>query len=316
MARKGRIALAVTGVVLVAAGAAVKWIAAPVLIKEPLSPGKGGTSVTVAEANGKAFILTKQLLVDGPIVATRSITGDKDAGNRDVAVWDETLCLVVKGTKTDENGCTALSTDPGLIQKSTDRIAIDRKSAEAVNDPQYKTHVDNDTSVQHEGLGYTFPIGTKKQTYQWFDPISHKAFPAKYVGTQKIEGLTVYKFDSISTESAIKVQGLIPGTYSGERTALVEPTTGVIIKGTQQILEKFASNGQVIFDANLVHNEATVKSQADYAKSQKLQIHLIRTWIPLVLLILGLVCLGLVAYKVMRERRQSVDVGEPKSSET
>jgi hypothetical protein len=187
-----------------------------------------------------------------------------------------------------------------MVQKTTDRVAIDRKTAEAVNDPKFKETVDG-KSVKHTGLAYTFPIGTKKQTYQWFDPISHAAYPANYVGTSTLQGLTVYEFKSISTQSNIQVDGFLPATYEGSREVWVEPRTGLIIKGVQTI-KQVLTTGTTAFDGTLTFNEASIKSQAAYAKDLRFKMDLAQRWIPLGAAILGLLCL-IGAFLLARSKR-------------
>ena len=50
-------------------------------------------------------------------------------------------------------------------------------------------------AVKHKGLSYKFPFHTKKQTYQFFDVTAKKAYPMTYKGSEKILGLTVYRFE-------------------------------------------------------------------------------------------------------------------------
>ncbi len=93
----------------------------------------------------------------------------------------------------------------------------------------------------------------------------------------------------------------------------VEPTTGVIIKGSEQIKETFATGGQTAFSGTLVFNDATVKSQADYAKTQLAKVHLIRMWIPLTLAVLGVVLI-VVGALLLRRRRVPVQTESPQVS--
>lgn len=300
MAKKASVALTAAGVVLVVAGALVKWVGAPALVKAPLDI----SSTTVAEGPGKVFLLAQQQLRDVPVVATRVVSGDKKAGNGSVAVYDETLCLVVRGTRADDHGC-AVSTDPGFIQKTADRIAFDRVKGTAVPGTKYHAAVNGDSSIKHEGLGYTFPIGTEKKSYPFFDTIAGKAFPARFVGTDTLEGLDVYRFEQQVPTTDIKIQGLLPGSYEGGTTFWVEPTTGVIVKGSQRIVEKFASNGATVFDGTLTFTDKTVKKQADFANSQLTKIGLIRNWIPLALGVIGLALIGWAVLVLARRRRDA-----------
>jgi hypothetical protein len=97
----------------------------------------------------------------------------------------------------------------------------------------------------------------------------------------------------------------------------VEPTTGVIVKGSEQIKETFAAGGQTAFSGTLVFNDASVKSQADYAKKQLSKVHLIRIWIPLTLAVLGVVLIVVGLLLLLRRRRRPVvDEAPQVSSQT
>ena len=308
MRRVGGILLAVVGVLLIVAAPLVKWVAAPALVKIPLDINR----TTVAEGDSQVLVLTTQQVQTVHVVASRPVKGDKKAGTANVAVWDEVLCLrASKGAGDTGAGCPA-TTDPTFIQRTTDRIAFGRKSALAVSDPgRFGTNVDGDKTISHVGLGYTFPIGTKKTTYPFFDTVLGKAFPMSYQDTEKLNGLTVYKFSQSVPQSAIKIQGLLPGSYSNVRTVWVEPTTGVIVKGSEQIVEKFTTGGGTAFDGTLIFNDATVKSQADYANSQINKINVIRWWVPLGLLVLGILAVvggWLLARRSSSGGRQLADV--------
>lgn len=306
MAKRSTLAMAAAGIVLVAAGAVVKWVVAPALVKAPLDI----KSTTVAEGTSKVFVITAQAVQDVHVIATRVVTGDEHAGTSDVAVYDESLCLVAKGTKTDPAGC-ASAADPGFIQKTTDRVAFDRVKATAVAGPKYGAHVNGDVAIKHAGLDYTFPIDTKKKAYALFDTIASKAFPAKYEGSQSMHGLTVYRFVQQIPDTPIKIQSLIPGIYSGTTTVWVEPTTGVIVKGAQHIVQKFASDGTVVFDGTLTFNDKTVREQSDFADDQLTKIHLVRNWVPLAVALIGILFLATAWFS---ERRRPSGRRSPEPS--
>lgn len=298
------------GVLLVVGAVLVKWVAAPALVKVP----QDVDLTTVADGSSQVFVLQAQAVQTVPVVATRVVRSDAKAGTSSVGVFDETLCLRNSSgaTKPGPDGCVP-STDPAFIERTTDRVAFDRKTALAVpNGQKFGAAVNGDASVQHVGLSYTFPIDTQKKNYPFFDTVVGKAFPMNYRGTEKINGLDVYRFEQTVPESDIKIQDLLPGKYSNVRVVWVEPTTGVIIKGSEQIKETFATGGQPAFSGTLVFNEATVKSQADYAKTQLAKVHLIRMWIPLTLAVLGVVLI--VVGALLRRRRVPVQTESPQAS--
>jgi hypothetical protein len=297
MAKGPSVALVATGVVLVLAGGLVKWVAAPALVKVPL----GVNTTTVAEGNIALFVPALQTVKQVHIVATRTLRGDKSAGTGSTAVYDETLCLVAQGAATDALGC-APATDPGFVEKSTDRIAFNRKTALPASDgARIKANVDGNAATVHQGLDYTFPIDTKKKSYPFFNTVIGKAYPIDYKGSEKLRGLTVYRFQQALPVTPITIQKALPGTYVDITTVWVEPTTGVIVKGEDKITEKIAANGLAVFDGTLTFNDQTVGEQVAYAKSQLNKVRVVRWWVPLAALVVGLL---LVAGGLMIGRRR------------
>jgi Porin PorA len=303
------------GVLLVVGAALVKWVAAPALVKIP----DDVNLTTVAQGSSQVFVLQAQAVHTVPVIATRIVRSDAKAGTSSVGVFDETLCLRNGAgiTQPGPDGCVP-NTDPAFVQRTTDRVAFDRKTALAVpNGQQYGAAVNGDPSIRHVGLSYTFPIDTEKKSYPFFDTVVGKAYPMNYRGTEKLNGLDVYRFEQAVPDSDIKIQDLLPGKYSNVRVVWVEPTTGVIVKGSEQIKETFAAGGQTAFSGTLVFNDASVKSQADYAKKQLSKVHLIRIWIPLTLAVLGVVLIVVGLLLLLRRRRSPVvDEAPQVSSQT
>jgi len=138
-----------------------------------------------------------------------------------------------------------------------EQIAMDRKSAESVTDDgRFGTNLNGDKAVAHAGLTYTFPIGTKKHDYTLFDGTAGKAFPIHYAGTEKLRGLTVYRFEQ-TAEAPIKIRGALPGTYTNTHTVWVEPVSGSIVRDRQIIAEKL-QGGPLALGGTLDFTPATV----------------------------------------------------------
>jgi hypothetical protein len=229
--------------------------------------------------------------------ATRFVVTDSHASNGTVTTVNEHVCIViVSGTTPD---CLTAQ-DPRLLSVTTDRVTADRRSAEAVNIAAYGENVNGDTSVRHSGLSYKFPIDTKKQTYQFYNPDVKKAVPATYSGTSKINGLTVYEFVSETPEQSYSIQGTFPGTYVDTRTVYVEPNTGAIIKGVEHQKQTLAS-GQVALETTLTFDSAAIKYQSDFAKSKISQLKQAQLYGPIGAGVLALVLL-LGAFLLIRSR--------------
>lgn len=313
MKRLGGPILIMVGVFFLVLALGVKFVVAPRAVNAPLQiPAKYRTLI----AAGSNFTLLDATTGQPKTVTvrvTRHLQGDVAAGDGKVAVYDESLCLS-DNTDGTNPGCLKAS-DPRLITNSTDRVAFNRKSGEAVNDSKYGANVDGNSSIKHVGLDYKFPIDTKKKTYQFFDTVVGKAFPMKYTSTEKIDGLSLYKFVQNITNQAVYTNHVLPSTYSNTRTVWVEPTTGVIVKGSENLTQTLTGRasldpnselrdptlaGKVALKGLLVFDAKTVANQAQLAKDNLPKIHLVRLWLPLVSLILGLILTALGVLMVMR----------------
>ncbi|MEV8371930.1 DUF3068 domain-containing protein [Kribbella sp. NPDC056861] len=179
----------------------------------------------------------------------------------------------------------------------------------------------------HEGLVLKFPFGTEKKEYKFWDTTTRKAFPIQYKGEDKLYGLKVYKFEQvIPKQKLVQAKQLeLPGklvgepaqaavpvdrTYQNTRTLWIEPVTGAIIKGEEKQLAALEINDEprlTATEVTIAYNDATVKKNVEGAKEDGVeeggykakagQLHLIGFWVPLISLIIGLLLLGLVAFR-------------------
>lgn len=224
------------------------------------------------------------------LIATRYVRTDSAASNSDVTVVQESLCIV---RDTDNPpSCGTDKTDPRILDISTDRVAADRKSGESVNDPKYGENVNGDTSVKHVGLSYKWPFHAKKQTYKFFDPVSKQAPDARFIGTEKLAGLNLYKYqaDINNIDLPLDAEGTIPGKYSDSRTVWIDPVTGVIVKGEEHQVRTLA-DGTPAVETTLTFNQDAINYQAKQAKDGRHKITLLTVILPLVALVLGIVLL-------------------------
>ena len=236
MKRIGAYLALLLGVFLLVLGLSVKFVVAPKAVKAPLQiPAKYQTLI----ATGDNFTMLNSTTGKEDVVSvyiTRHIQGDTVGDNRGDgtnAVYEESLCLM-RVTAADKT--PACGNGANLITSSVDRIAFNRVNGYAVNNPKYDASVDGD-SIPHQGLGYKFPIDTKKRTYQYFDTVVGKAFPMTYSDQEKLQGLTVYKFVQQITNQPCYTNRTLPSTYTNTRTVWVEPTTGAIIKGSENLTQ-------------------------------------------------------------------------------
>ncbi|WP_216901585.1 DUF3068 domain-containing protein [Nocardia alni] len=221
--------------------------------------------------------------------------------------------------------------DTGLLSATIDRVTIDRKSGMPIDDdPNGSIAVDTDSNgnsvadpVQHDGLQYRFPIPTKKQTYPYFDINVRKSSDMKFVEQTEINDLKVYHFqqtipatDLSKIVSAVANQVTLPAAkwgvpggqnsitmdrfYTNTRDVWVEPQTGTIIKGSEQIHMFYAQSADkpqvTALKTTLVFDDNTVNSQIAIAKQNMDKLSLYGRTIPLILGIVGVIALivGLV----------------------
>jgi hypothetical protein len=297
MRRSVGLVLLALGTAFLALALSLRFYVMPSLLVTPIDQ----FAESIAPGTGTVFnpaTLEEETNVD--LVAHRTLRGDVAASSKKVGVWDESLLLE--------------KADGSLVNASTDRVAWDRKTGEAVN--CCDESVDG-KPVRHSGLSYKFPFHTKKQTYQFFDTTAKKAYPMSYKASEKILGLTVYRFEQPVAPVQIATQE-VPGSLIGEtgatvqagrfynntRTVWVEPLTGVIVKGQEkqhQVFRNSAGEDKVtLIDVTLTFNAKTQQQQADLAKDGRSKANLVGLWLPLGLGLAGLVMIAVATVPLAR----------------
>ncbi|BAW10568.1 membrane protein [Nocardia seriolae] len=252
-----------------------------------------------------------------PLVSQRFLTVENPANASEMTVQaGQTL------RRTDKQG------DTGLLTATIDRVTIDRKTGEPVDSvdggPNGAIAVTVDKKgdavmdpVQHTGLQYRFPIGTDKKTYPYFDLNARKTFDINYVDETEINNLKVYHFsmsvpvtdlstvansptNKLSLPAAkwgLEGDGDVTMTrfYTNVRDLWVEPDTGTVIKGQEQIHLYYARSGDkpevTALKSTLVFDENTIESQIKVAKDNIDKLALYGRILPIILGVLGLVAL-------------------------
>ena len=288
MARRVGFVLVFVGLFLLFFGVVERVYAYPRLKKAPLDqysqPVATGTGTYFNRSPDKLKEITGTQLKN-----VRTVRGDVKAGTDEVAVWDSF-------------NSTVDTADQGVITATQERIALDRVTAQSVQCCG--------ENPRHQGLTLKFPFGTEKITYQFWDGPAQRALPAAFTRTEKLNGLTVYRFEQRIDRLDVGDQD-IPGTLAGEpdtpsvqtniiysntKTLWVEPATGIIVKAQQDATQVLETQGgeQVLtlLDAVLTYDEATVDGNADDASSGANRLRLLGTVLPFAALLLGLVAVG------------------------
>ena len=233
--------------------------------------------------------------------ATRIVKTDSHASDGKNTTVFESLCVVIVQGNTPD--CVR-APDPRLLSATTDRVTSDRKSGESVHVAKWHENV-NGEPARHSGLTYKWPIDTKKRDYTFYMPDLLKAFPAKYVGTDRIDGLTTYKFVVKSGVQPYKVGGTFDGTYEDTSTAWVEPLTGAVIYGEDHQVQRIDNPtdpaGTLALDATFKFDKKSVDFQANYSKDEINKLKLAQLWAPIGLAVLAIICF-VGAYFLLRRR--------------
>lgn len=226
--------------------------------------------------------------------ATYTIKGAVGAGNSSTAVWNE-YSYVYDLTNHEK------------VQEMTRTFAFDRRTGQLVNCCDESV---NGKAIRQSGLvGYVFPIGTQKQTYQVFDTTLNKTMPFVYSGTTSVHGIPAYEFvENVPPTRTASVT--VPGSFVGMTAPsvtlgefdqehliyYVDPETGALIDVNEQQSTTLrasatAAPALVFFDADLIATPATVDEIVGLDSSGRNEITLLETILPLVLGIVGGVAL-------------------------
>lgn len=294
--KKLGIALTALGAFLLVAALMIKVYAYP---KIAVAPKDQNSLTTLLGPDATVFDISSLSEITTDLTSSYITVGDVKAAEKEgnnVVVW-----LTKASTK---------SSDGVVRSRSIDRVAFDATSGEAVNccGEFYETTADDPQSIQHKGLLVKFPFNTQKKTYDFWDSNILQAVPIKYVSTEDVEGVTTYKFthtieptqtgtielpaDLLGEDGDESLEG--QRMYSNIRTLWVEPETGVIIKREEQQDNTIDYDGTPRITTTKVttaYDDATVKDNADTYGPLATQLKLLRTTLPLVFLILGLLML-------------------------
>ena len=252
---------------------------------------------TVSFGNGRIFS-AKSFSVEGPI----PLRHDSIAKGNPKASTHEVAVISIFGKTSDtRNG--------GAIDYAFDVYAMDRRTGNAVHCCGEKPRAD--------GVTLKFPFDTEKIGYRFYDSTPHKAFPARYVREEEVEGLKTFVFQSDVPQTFLQTM-FLPGFVAGEptepnvlvfrwyravTTLWVEPVTGAIVKGAQHAVQWVTNGGKFITtlaDTDFVNSQASVKHTADQVRSQLDQLILVRFWLPILGPVVGLILVLVGFILVMR----------------
>jgi hypothetical protein len=292
------------GAFALVAALCVRLVLAPHLVKLPLDqkadPVAAGTGLSFFDLT----MLEQRRGETGSV--EQHVQGDpaSEAAGDDVAVWNF--------------GSIVSDADGNQLDVSSYRVCLDRRTAESIPGCS-AARVNDKQDVEIEGLTLTFPFGTEKRDYPVFNTSAGAAFPAKFAREEKIEGLTVYRFEQTVPETVVReaeVPGAMAGApeagnvegqfvYTNQRTLWVEPTSGVIVTAQEHprvvVRGPDGTTGITWLEGTFAADDQTRSDGVERARDTRSQIVTITTVVPLSLAGVGVLLL-LVGAALLRRR--------------
>jgi hypothetical protein len=177
--------------------------------------------------------------------------------------------------------------------------------------------------VEHDGILYKFPFRTERQDYPLWNETLRRAKPARFNGTERVEGLQTYRFVQVVAPTILRretVPGQLLGLpaapavaadriYSLHRTVWVEPHTGAVIKTAEQINHRLAAQGRQarVFAGTLVSTDETVKENVERYSGAALRLRFATQLGPIGCLIVGPILLLLGGSRIVADRRYEAE---------
>lgn len=258
----------------------------------------------------------------GTLTTTARVIGDPAASKKASKASGKDIAVMTKGQTSDNNN------EAPPMDAWTGTFTIDRYTGLPVHCNGCPETQDG-KPVRYVGQLIKFPFQTAKKDYQYWDTTVSAPMTMKYVDTEQIKGLTVYRFQGTVPPTKFRTQEIPRGafglpdihgvvadrSYSNDRTLWIEPETGVIIKLQEKQHQelKDPEPGAKLLNAlttDSVMSDATVTKNVDDYKSKATLLKILRIWAPLLLALLGIILLlGGIAMSVLgrQDRRDDED---------
>src|SRR5216683_1716435 len=261
-----------------------------------------------ATLTGRVSYFSPSTLTVQPGVAMRAtytIKGDRKAGTSSTAVWNEFSYVYD-------------TTHATTYQYTTRRFAFDRRTGQLVS--CCGASVNGNTAIRQTGLvGYVWPIGTQKKTYQVFDTILNKPVPFRYEGTATIGGVPAYRFAEHVTTTQSGTQTLpgslaglkgqssvtLPEYYQADIIYWVDPATGALldVNESEKLTLAAGARSLLLYDGDLAVTPSSLRAVVKLDSSGRSELALLDTTIPLASGLAGVAALvtGIVLARLRRE---------------
>lgn len=297
------------GAFLVVTGLLARFYAYPALAVAPMDQN----SVTLLEAKDAKILdlsTLKEVTTDMS-VANRTV-GDVEASKK---ADDGTVVWASTTSYRDEIG--------NIRSRSAERYAFDAHTGEAINCcGGFVEETDGErVEVKRSGLISKYPFGTEKKDYKFWDDTLMQAVTTKFVKESEIDGLKVYEFKyevPLTTVSTREVPASLIGEsgtdpieaeiqYETVTQHWVEPTTGVIIDRVSNTANTLAYEGETKITTSggeFQYTDQQVKDNVEEYKGKAASLQAVRTTVPFVGVILGLLLILGGALLSRRNRNQ------------
>ena len=279
-------------------------------------PADQNVQQTVTDDHARYFDADNVKPGSGKIVTKATVVADKAASKQASEELGRDVVVIDQWQSSDNVTANGTMKAPPM-SAMTQRVAVDRSSGEAV---KWDGNTLNGKHVDITGQTIKFPFQVdKNKTYAYWDTTLGKSFPMKYAGEEKVQGMNTYKFTQTIPKAKFTTMD-VPGEifrlpkgsqmadryYANNRTAWVDPETGVMIKlqeKQKQTLEVPNAAPVNAIDTTSTMTPETVKANVDEYKSKGSQLRILRLWAPLLLGLIGLFALGLGLLASLRAGR-------------
>ena len=292
--KRGGFLLVMLGAFFLAMAPLTRFYIADRVIAAPLDFGE---NLTLKATEASYFDSPKNKVISGRDLEARlNVGGDVKSGGEELLVL---------------SGILQLYSGDRWISLNEFRLALDRRTG--LLRAGENTHVDRNTEIEQTGYWMMLPVGNvHKETYQVFDLLTGRTWPARFAGVEEVEGITAYRFEqkvepTMVGRSKKKVAPTVVGLpkkakpvkidryYAAENTLWIDPRTGMPVKIRQNVdstLRTAKGDEGVFVQADLVLQDKDVKLLAGLSEKYAGKIELVRDTLPMVFLGAGFVLLA------------------------
>jgi Porin PorA len=278
-----------------------------------------GEHMSALKANKEGI----EVLTDASLKSTRNVIGIPGKAKGNSVFWQTVVVSQAVSAGAD-------------LSYSQEGVSFDRVTGQATNccgDFKSVGTIEDPNAtepVTHKGLYFKFPFDTQKKTYQWWDVDLGRTEPMKFLRTQQIQGVQTYVFQQKSGPETYAKRTGLPGSlfnttkpvdadaiYQNTRTLYIEPNTGVVIKGVEELDKRLEAPGFAavpITKGTIGYDAATVKENVkDWGSKGKL-LGFVHGPLTLLGIVLGLILMGVGGFLALGGSKRKAPTSDPQTS--